>query len=62
MCTAPVLAIVYSGNGGNSAFAFSRSTSAGLIAITADVSAALAWRPFFNPDHSATSSAVMPSQ
>ena len=58
--TAPALAT--SGNGGISALAASRSTSAGSIAITADVSARLACRPAVGPKYSAASSAVIPSQ
>ena len=42
-----------SGNGGNSAFARSMSTSFGSIASIADVSAAFACRPFFRPENSA---------
>src|SRR5438067_10644498 len=61
VCTGAVLT-VNSGNGGNSTFARSRSTNAGLMASTADVSAALACNPFFSPENSATSWAVRPSQ
>ena len=58
----PAREFVTSGNGGISALALSRSTSAGLIAITADVSPRLACRPVVGPKNSADSSAVMPSQ
>ena len=45
------------GNGGNSALARAEVDEAGLIASTADVSAALACRPFSSPKYSADSSA-----
>ena len=51
-----------SGNGGNSTFARSMSTSAGSIASTADVSPRLAWSPFDGSKNSAASAGVIPSQ
>src|SRR2546422_4291493 len=61
VCTGAVLT-VNSGNGGNSALARSRSTSFGLIARIADGSAAFACSPFFSPENSSTSAALIPSQ
>src|SRR6266540_2268931 len=61
VCTGP-MGTVYSGNGGNSAFARSRSTRSGLMRMTAEVSPRFACRPLANPENSATSAAVNASQ